>query len=417
MTDKQLEILKRKYANLIVRVGLNFKPGKVVFIDADLDQPEFVKMLVEECYKLKARRVIVNWTYRPIQRAQYDLTPINELTTIYPYQVAKFKFQADELTPRIILESEDPNYLAGVDAKKIAATQAVKGKIRRPYREIMDKVETPWCICCCPGKKWAKAVFPKLSEEAAERKLWEAILYCCRVTKGDPIKNWQNFNKEIKARAKWLNSLNIDSLHYKASNGTDLVVGISKYARFCGGAHDSVPGANLYNPNMPAIETFTTPDRTRVNGVVYSSKPLCHNGVNIEGIRFEIKNGKIVDVKAKSGEKLLKELVYSSPNNCYLGEVALVPYDSPVNQTGLIFYKTVFDENAACHFAFGYSLATSYINVKGKTKKQLLDLGLNQSSNHIDFMVGTKDLNIIAKTRNGKLIPIFKNGTWANKVC
>lgn len=415
MSEKTIELNKRKYAKLIVRCGLNFKPGKIVEIAADIDQPDFVKMIVEECYNFGARRVNINWTYRPIQRLQYDRTSIKELTRVYDYQIEHYKFQAEEYTPRIILESEDPNYLKGVDANKIAQTQIVKGKTRRPYRDIMDKIETPWIICTCPSVGWAKAVFPnEKDEKKAVNKLWEAIFDCCRVSHGDPIKNWQNYNKDIKKRAKYLDSLHIKELHYTSKNGTDLTVGLTDgYSRFCGGAHDSVPGMNLYNPNMPAVECFTTPHRLRVNGIVYSSKPLCNNGQLISDFSFKFKNGKIIEVKAKKGEKLLKDMVYSGPNSCYLGELALVPYESEVNKTGLIFYKTVFDENAACHFAFGYSLRTTYINTRGMSKEDLLKAGLNLSSNHIDFMVGTKDLNIVATTKSGKKVDIFKNGNWA----
>ncbi len=414
ISKARLETLKKKYCELIVKKGLNFEKGRIVEIAADIDQPDFVRMLVEECYKLGARRVNVIWTYRPIQRTQYDKTSIEELTKVYKYQVAHYEFQAKELTPRIILESDDPNYLAGVDPDKIAKTQEVKAAVRRPYRDIMDKVETPWCIACVPSVGWAKAIFPNDSSEVAVNKLWEAIFDCCRVSKGDPLKNWDNFNKDIKARAKWLNSLDIDYLHYKSKNGTDLKVGLTKHARFCGGAHDSVPGANLYNPNMPAVETFTTPDCNRIDGIVYSSKPLCNNGQLISDFYLKLKNGKIIEVKAKKGEKLLKNIVFATERTRYLGECALVPYNSPINQTGLIYYKTVFDENAACHFAIGSSLPTTYINVKTNNNKELIKMGLNKASSHVDFMVGTKDLDIVAYTRKGKKVQIFKNGNWAD---
>ena len=412
MLDRKLEPYIRAYAHTVVRCGLNVITNRVVFIDADIDQPDFVRLLVKECYQQGARRVIVNWTYRPIQRMQYDRTDIKELTTVYSYQVARFKFQADELTPRIIVESEDPDYLKGLDPAKIAATQTMKSKVRKPFRKIMDKVESPWVICTCPSVKWAKAVFPNCSEEVAVRKLWKAILDCCRITYGDPVENWKNYNKHVKQKAKWLNDLDIDTLHYTSKNGTDLVVGMTKACHWCGGAHDSV-GNPPFNPNMPAVETFTSPDKYRINGIVYSSKPLCHNGQLIDEFYFVIKKGKIIEVHAKKGEKLLKDLVYATDTSCYLGECALVPYDSPVSNTGLIFYKTVFDENAACHFALGYSLSTGYPYYRESPIRALDKLGLNQGSTHIDFMVGTKDLNITATTRKGKKVAIFRNGNWA----
>lgn len=413
---KKLAEYKRKYAHLIVVMGLNDVKGKVCKIQADLDQPDFVEMVVDELYKRGARRVEVYWTYRPILRNVYKHTSTEELCKIYEPEVARLKYELDELMPSITLESWDPCWMEGIDEDKVAKVKEAHAIVRRPYKEKMDAVETPWCLAALPGKDWAKRLFPKDTIEVAMNKMWEKTLECVRCLKGDPVKNWQKYNKEIKARAKWLDSLNIKTLHYTNKLGTDLVVGVNEHAHFCGGAHDSI-GNPPYNPNMPAVECFVSPDCRVTEGIAYASKPLSRDGHLIEGFSLRFHNGRIVEVKAKKGEAYLKKLINTEERSHYIGEAALVPYDSPVSNTNMIYYNTLFDENAACHIAFGYSLMTTYDKAARKwNDNERIKHGLNRGNIHIDFMIGTKDLNIVATTRDGKKIPIFKNGNWAKKL-
>lgn len=416
LSPAQLKNYKRKYAHLIVVVGLNDVKGKICKVQADLDQPDFVTMVVEELYKRGARRVEVYWTYRPVLKTIYQRTSTEELCKVYPPEVARLKYELNEYMPSITLESWDPNWMDGVDANKVATVKAAHAKVRIPYKDKMDAVETPWCLAALPGKTWAKRLFPNCSEEVAMNKMWEKTLECCRCLKGDPVKNWQKFNKEIKARAKWLDSLHIKTLHYTNKMGTDLVVGINPYTKFCGGAHDSI-GNPPYNPNMPAVECFTTPDRLMTEGIAYASKPLSRDGQLMEDFSIRFHHGRIVEVKARKGEKYLKDLINTEENSHYLGEVALIPYDSPVSNTNMIYYNTLFDENAACHLAFGYSLSTTYNKeARGWNDQERIKHGINRGNIHIDFMIGTKDLNIVATTRDGKKVQIFKNGNWAKKL-
>lgn len=414
--EKKLEEYKRKYAHLIVVIGLNDVKGKVCRVYADLDQPDFVKLVVEELYKRGARRVDMFWTYRPVLKTIYKYTSKHELMKVYKPDIERLKFDLEEYSPSVTLESWDPFWMEGVDVDKVVAMRAARAKVAHPYSEKMDAVETPWCLAVLPSVSWAKRLFPNDSDEVALNKMWEKTLEAVRVLHGDPIENWKNFNKEIKARAKWLNSLNIKSLHYTSKNGTDLIVGINPHAQFVGGAHDSI-GNPPFNPNIPAVECFTAPDCTVTEGIVYSTKPLSRSGHLMEDFSIRFHKGKIVEVKAKKGEELLKKLIDSDSRSCYIGEVALVPYDSPVSNTNMIYYNTLFDENASCHIAFGYSLITSYKNdVRKLNDNELIKLGLNRSNVHIDFMIGNKDLNIVATTCDGKKVQIFKNGNWAVKL-
>lgn len=415
ISDKEISVYKKKYAKLIAVKGLNDILGKVCKIQCDIDDPEFITDLVNALYDRGARRVEVYWHYRPIVKTIYQHTTKEELSKVYKPEVARLQYELDELMPSIYIESEIPSWMNGVDPVKVAESTAAHQKVRRPYKIKMDAVETPWCIATIPGPEWAKSLFPKLSKEDAVRKLWEKIIICCRL-KGDPIKNWEKYNKDIKARAKWLDSLKIKTLHYTSKNGTDLTVGIHKDVHFCGGAHDSI-GNPPYNPNMPAVECFTTPDKYITEGVAVASKPLAHNGSVIEGFKVYFHKGRIVKVTAKKGEVALKKIVETDEGSHYLGEAALVPFDSPVSNTNMVYYKTILDENAACHLAMGCSISTTYNKpLRGLNAKELDKVGINSSNTHVDFMIGCKDLNIVATTRSGKKVQIFKNGNWAKKL-
>lgn len=415
MTEKELTVYKKKYAKLIAVVGINDCKGKVCKVQADLDDPEIVTYIVDELYNRGARRVEVTWLYRPVFRTVYKHTSKEELMNVYSPELARFKFEADEKVPLVVLESESPYWMEGIDPVKVADVKKAHLKARAPYRDKMRMVETPWCLAAVPGKEWAKVLFPKLSEKEALMKMWEKVIICCRL-KGDPIKNWQKYNKDIKARAKWLDSLHIKTLHYTSKNGTDLIVGVHKDVTFCGGAHDSL-GNPPYNPNMPAVECFTTPDRLVTEGIVYSTKPLSRDGQLMKDFSIRFHKGRIVEVKAKKGEQLLKRLINTEDASHYLGELALVPYNSEVSNTKMIYYNTLFDENAACHLAFGSSIEATYKpHLRKLSKEQLIKRGVNCSNIHIDFMVGNKDLNIVATTRDGKKVQIFKNGNWAKKL-
>lgn len=400
----------KKYANLIARTGANVQKGQEVMIYADLDQPEFVKMLVEECYKLGAKKVMVEWDYQPLTKLNVKYRSLKTLSTIEKWEIERLEHRLKTLPVMIYLLSEDPDGLKGINQQKYSKSSQARYKITKPYRDKMDN-KYQWCIAAVPGEKWAKKMFPNLRKSQAIEKLWEAILTTSRVD-DNPTSAWENHNKDIKSRCDYLNSLGIKLLEYKSSNGTQFTVGLMENARFLGGREKTLSDIE-YNPNIPSEEVFITPKKGEAQGIVYSSRPLSFRGELIENFSIRFENGKAVEVKAEKNEELLRELISMDEGASYLGECALVPYNSPICQSGLIFYNTLFDENAACHLAFGEGFAECIIDFDKYTLEQCREMGCNTSIIHEDFMIGTADLDITAVTRSGERFEIFKNGNWA----
>ena len=307
--------------------------------------------------------------------------------------------------------SEDPDGLKGVNQKKYAGAMASRSKLIKPIRNRMEN-KYQWCIAAVPGKGWAKKVFPGERSSVAMEKLWEAILSTSRVN-DDPIEAWNQHNADLAARCNYLNSLGIKELKYKASNGTDFRVGLLPNAIFMAGGEETLGRGVYYNPNIPTEEVFTSPRKGDADGIVYSSKPLSYGGQLIDNFSIKFENGKITEVKAEQNEELLRELVNMDEGAAFLGEVALVPYSSPINESGLLFYNTLFDENAVCHLAFGRGFTNTIKGYENYTEAELHEMGINDSIVHEDFMIGTKDLSITAICEDGKEIAIFKDGEWA----
>ena len=400
----------RKYAQLIARCGVNVQKGQEVFIQADLDQPEFVKMVVEECYKLKAKKVVVDWSYQPLQKTHVRYRSLATLSTLDDYEDMRWQHYVKTIPCRIYLLSEDPDGLAGIDQEKMAKSRQKLYPLIKGYRDQIEN-KYQWCIAAVPGAAWAKKLFPELRVSQAIEKLWQAILQTSRVD-DDPIAAWKQHNEDLLARCNYLNSLGIRELHYTASNGTDLRVGMIPEAEFKGGGEYSLQ--NIYfNPNIPSEECFISPMRGRAEGIVYASKPLSYQGQLIDGFWIRFENGKAVEWHADQNESLLTKLITMDEGSAYLGECALVPYDSPIQNSGLLFYNTLFDENAACHLALGMGFADTIRGYADKTLEECRKLGVNDSMIHEDFMIGTADMNIEALCEDGKTVPVFKNGNWA----
>jgi len=400
----------RKYADLIVRKGINVQKGQEVLLYAGLDQPEFVQMVVEACYKAKAKKVTVEWDYQPLQKLHIRHQSVKTMGTVTEVQKAKQQHQCDALPCRLFLESEDPDGLKGVNMGKVAKARQMSYPILKPYIDSREGKQQ-WCIAAVPGKAWAKKVFPDLRPAAAMEKLWEVILSASRVT-DDPIKAWDDHNKDLSDRCAYLNSLGIDSLHYTAANGTDLTVGMIPEAIFCGGAETSRQGIT-FNPNIPSEECFISPMKGKAEGIVYSSMPLSYQGQLIDNFSIRFENGKAVEAKAEKGEELLNTMLTMDEGAGYLGECALVPQASPICESGILFYNTLFDENAACHLAVGRGFTDTIRDHHNKTLQECQDLGINDSMIHVDFMIGCDTMNIDAICRDGKIVPIFRNGNWA----
>ena len=401
----------RKYANLIARTGVNIQKGQEVIINAELDQPEFVKMLVDECYKAGASKVSVDWTYQPLTKLNVRHCSAKVLGNLDKWQLEKWEHQADVLPCKIYIMSEDPDGLAGVNQKKYATAMASRSKQIKPIRNRMEN-KYQWCIAAVPGKGWAKKVFPGERTSVAVEKLWEAILSTSRVDE-NPIEAWNKHNADLKSRCDYLNSLGIKELKYKASNGTDFRVGLLPDAIFMAGGEETLGRGVYYNPNIPTEEVFTSPRKGDADGVVYSSKPLSYGGQLIDNFMFRFEKGKIVEVKAEQNEELLREIVNMDEGASFLGEVALVPYSSPIQESGILFYNTLFDENAACHLAIGRGFTNVIVDYDKFTEEELHAKGINDSIVHEDFMIGTADMSITAICADGREVAIFKDGEWA----
>lgn len=401
----------RKYAHLIAAVGGNVQKGQDVVITAELDQPEFVKMVAEECYACGARQVTVDWSYQPLSKVHQKKRSLTTLSKVEDWEVEKLKHQCKTLPVRIYLESEDPDGMKGVNQAKMSKAAQARYKVIKPFRDEMDN-KYQWCIAAVPGAAWAKKVFPHETRSRAMEKLWEAILYTARVDE-DPVKAWEAHNADLANRCAYLNSLGIETLEYRSSNGTDLRVGLIEDALFMGGAEAALGSGIVYNPNMPSEEVFTSPMKGKAEGIVYSSKPLSYRGELIENFSVRFEGGKAVEVHAEKGEELLKEMISMDETAAYLGEVALVPYDSPIRNSEILFYNTLFDENAACHLALGAGFTNVIKDYEKYSLQECHEKGVNDSMIHVDFMIGTADLSITAVTRDGKRVPIFENGNWA----
>ena len=400
----------REYARLIVRSGVNVQKGQEVMIYAGLDQPEFVKMVVEEAYKAKAAKVIVEWDYQPLAKIHTRYQSLKTMSTVPEWVKARRQHMVDTVPCRIHLISEDPDGLKGMNMAKVAKARKATFPILKPYADQLEGKQQ-WCIAAVPGAAWARKVFPGVRTSVAMEKMWEAILSTSRVD-DDPIKAWEKHNADLASRCAYLNALNIRSLHYTADNGTDLTVGMIPEAQFCGGSEVSRLGIS-FNPNIPTEECFISPMKGKAEGIVYSTKPLSYHGQLIDNFSIRFENGKAVEAHAEVGEELLNTMLSMDEGAAYLGECALVPQHSPICQSGLLFYNTLFDENAACHLAMGMGYADTIRDHHNRTLEECRELGINDSMIHEDFMIGCDSMNIDAICEDGKTVAIFRNGNWA----
>lgn len=401
----------QKYAKLIARVGLNVKKGQTVFITAGLDQPAFVAMVMEECYKAGASEVYVEWSYQPAEKISANYRSLESLSTLKPWAKAKWEFKANNYSCRLFIESEDPDGMNGVDQEKMSkARQAIYPQVK-PYRLQMEN-RHQWCICAVPGEAWAKKVFPKLPTKKAVEEMWKVILKTSRADGKNPVKAWKEHNEDLDKRCAYLNGLALRYLEYSSANGTHFTVGLNEDGIFCGGNEKTLQG-RVFNPNIPTEEVFTSPKAGSIDGIVYSTKPLSYMGELIDNFSLRFENGKVVEVQAEQGEALLKKMVSMDEGAGKLGEVALIPYESPINQSGVLFFNTLFDENASCHLALGSGFNECLKGYEKYTDEECKARGINESMIHVDFMIGARDTDIVGIMADGKRVQIFKNGTWA----
>lgn len=404
----------KEYADLIVQVGLNLQQGQYLQIQTTTDTLEFTRLVVDAAYQVGASHVDVQLSDPYMTRSFYDHAPDASFEDV-PKWIAH---QRDEIIDRqgalLWIDAEDPDLLEGVDASKISRQQKASSVLLKRYRKAVMNDEITWSIAAVPSRKWAAKVFPELSEEQAITALWEKIFEVVRIGSGTAVADWKKHIENLNKRADYLNSRNYKALHYQAE-GTDITVGLPEGHVWMSGSSTSDRGVPFI-ANMPTEEVYTAPSRTNVDGYVTNSKPFIYQGNRIDGFTLHFEQGKIVNVTAKQGEALLKELISTDEGAARIGEIALVPYDSPISNANIIFYNTLFDENASNHFALGEAYPTTLRGGKQMSEQQLKEADVNVSLIHEDFMIGTADMNIDGILQDGSTEAIFQKGNWANNL-
>jgi len=401
-----------KYATLAVEKGVNIQKNQKLFIRSSVDNADFARTLAELAWKKEAKDVIVQWFDEKITRQRYlygdsDIFGIEEKWYIeYINKIVEEDYQV------ITILSNNPENLKGVDPEKIAKESKAISKISKQFAEKMINYDIQWNIIALPSSEWAVKVFPnaKSSEEAVNL-MWDAIFEVNLIDDNDPTENWDNHIKNLSVQTKKIQEYNFKSLTFKNSLGTDLEVGLPKEHIWVSGDIKAKTG-NRFIPNIPTYEVFTAPHRDKVNGVVYATKPLIYMGNVIDNFWIKFQNGKVVEYKAEVGNELLEKLLKIHPNADFLGEVALVPHSSPISKSGLLWYNTLYDENASCHIALGAGYTSTLAGTKNLSEEERMAKGLNQSLSHNDFMIGSECLDIIGKTQDGEEVQIFKKGEW-----
>ena len=404
----------RNYAKLIARVGGNIRKGQRVEIDAQLDRPDFISMLAEECYRAGASRVTVRWHSQALEKLASRFESVKELANVPSWEEMRLKERAEELPVTIKILSADPDGMNGADRDKLLLAQAARSAITKPYTDAMTN-RYQWCVAAVPSAAWAKKIFPEDRSNTAVERLWELILQVSRADGKDPLTDWMWHNRALREKCDKLNALGLKELEYRSSNGTRLRVGLIEQAQFISGKKCTVDG-NYFNPNIPTEECFTTPARGRAEGIVYAVKPLSYGGELIEDFWLRFEGGRAVACGAKKNAALLEKILSMDEGASYLGECALVPYDSPINNTGILFYNTLFDENACCHLALGRGYSNTIVGFERYTHSDFAAMGVNDSSIHVDFMIGSEDLEIVGVTKEGARVPVFERGNWSARL-
>ena len=404
--------LLEKYSRLLVSTGVNVQADQHVVIMAPVETADFARALAEAAYKAGAKDVYVDWLDEKLSRVRY-LNASEEVFDEIPSWRKDFILTNMRRGAAFIqVKASDPEAFKGVDIKRIAKFQKTNSIELKEFYDALMTNKNAWCIASVPTEAWAKKVFPELSVEEAVESLWTAILKAVRVDLEDPVGAWKEHTLNLKERMSFMNSNNFRSLHYKNSLGTDLTIELPEGHQWVGGAEPTAAGVE-FNANMPTEEIFTLPKKTGVNGTVVSSMPLNHNGNLIDKFAITFENGRIVDYTAEEGYEVLKSIIETDDGAHYLGEVALVPYDSPISNQKILFYNTLFDENASCHLAIGKAYSPCLKNSENMSEEELEKAGANYSLTHVDFMIGTKDLEIIGTTADGRKVPVFANGNFA----
>jgi len=400
-----------KYAELAVKVGVNIQTGQTLVINTMLEGAELVRLIVKKAYEAGAKNVIVNWSDDTVNRLKFEHAD-DEVFKEYPkHRAAETNELAEQGASYLSVISSSPDLLKGINPERIANNQKASGQALRKFRQFIQSDKLPWSIVAVPSQAWANMVFPDAPEAERITLLWEAIFKATRIDQEDPVLAWKQHNENLHIKVDYLNEKHYKKLHYRAP-GTDLTVELPEKHIWCGAGSISEAGTE-FMANMPTEEVFSMPLKTGVNGVVSSTKPLSYGGNIIDHFSLTFENGRIVDVKAEVGEEILKHLIETDEGSHFLGEVALVPHHSPISESNILFYNTLFDENASNHLAIGSAYAFNLVGGKTMSREELNENGANESITHVDFMIGSEHMDIDGITEDGKVEPIFRNGNWA----
>lgn len=401
-----------KYASLAVNIGVNIQKDNILVISSPIETAEFARLITEEAYKSGAKDVIVHYGDQKLTKIKLENSSLETISNIPEWQAESYNYYARQEACFISISASDPDGLKGVPVEKIGASQKARTSALKEYFDNSMSNKCRWCVLSVPTLSWAKKVFPKVSDDEAMKSLWDVIFKTVRVDTENPVNAWEKHNAYLEEKIKFMNNNNFKSVHLKSANGTDLNIELPEGHIWAGGSERDVNGIP-FNANMPTEEVFTLPKKTGVNGIVYSSKPLSYGGNLIDNFSITFKDGKAIDFTAETGYDVLKQMLESDEGAKYLGEVAFVPYNSPISNSKLIFFNTLFDENAACHLAFGRAYESCVKDADKYSEEELEKIGVNNSIIHVDFMIGTSDLEVTGINENGETIQIFSNGNWA----
>lgn len=400
-----------RYAELAVKVGVNIQPNQQLYIAASLEAAPLVRLIVKKAYETGAKQVFVDWNDDAVSRLRFEMAPEESFSEFPSWKVQEREQLAEQGAAFMSIVSQSPDLLQGIDSKRIAASQKATGQALNKYRQYVQSDKISWTVLAAPSKAWAAKVFPDVPEEQQVEALWDAILKAVRADLEEPIEAWKEHDELLHTKVDYLNGKKYAKLHY-TSPETDLEVALPNGHLWCGAGSINEKG-DAFMANMPTEEVFTVPQKDGVNGYVSSTKPLSYGGNIIDEFKVTFKDGRITEVAAKQGEDVLKQLVDTDEGSHYLGEVALVPHQSPISASNILFYNTLFDENASNHFAIGSAYSFCLEGGKKMSSEELLKHGLNQSITHVDFMVGSEKMDIDGILEDGTREPIFRNGNWA----
>jgi aminopeptidase len=409
MASKQTKL--ERYADLLIRVGINLQEGQTLVINAPVTEAAFVAQLTEKAYDAGAKNVMVEYSDDKLTRLKMEKAPEEGLKDFPLWKAKGFIEMAKDNAAVLNLTAPNPTLLKGIDANRVAMANKARGEAFREYQPFISGGRISWLIAAVPSKSWAKTVFPDLSEEEAVEALWDKIFYTTRVDQENPVQLWEKHIESMTKNADHLNDRRYRKLHYYGP-GTDFTVELHPKSKWICAQFTNDQGINFV-PNLPTEEVFTIPVRDSVNGTVSSTKPLNYSGNLINNFSLTFKDGKVTEFNAEEGYETLKGLLETDEGASFLGELALVPHNSPISNTDIIFNNTLFDENASCHIALGNALSICVENGKEMNQDELKQIGFNESMTHVDFMIGSEELNIDGELEDGTMEPIFRNGNWA----